>query len=46
MQSSATMKDTEIPALEDVTDKEAEGMSASRSEKSTPKQSKLKVPRK
>ena len=45
MQSSATMKDVEIPVLEDVTDEEAEGMSASGSKKSTQKKSKLKVPR-
>ena len=46
MQSGATMRDTEIPALEYMTDEEAEGMSASGSKKSTPKQSKLKVPQK
>ena len=36
----------EIPILEDITDEEAEGMSASESKKATPKQSKLKVPQK
>ena len=46
MQSGATMRNVEIPVLEDVTDKEAEGMSASESKKATPKQSKLKVPQK
>ena len=46
MQSGATMRDVEIPVLEDVTDKEAEGMLASESKKATPKQSKLKVPQK
>ena len=46
MQSGATIRDIEIPVLEDVTDEEAEGMSASESKKVTPKQSKLKVPQK
>ena len=46
MQSSATIRDVEIPVLEDVTDEEVEGMLASESKKATPKQSKLKVPRK
>ena len=45
-QSSATIRDVEIPVLEDVTDEEAEGMSASESKKATLKQSKLKVPKK
>ena len=46
MQSGASIRDVEITVLEDVTDEEAEGMSASKSKKATPKQSKLKVPRK
>ena len=46
MQSSAAKGDVEILVLENVTDKEADGMSASESKKATPKQSKLKVPRK
>ena len=41
MQSGAATRDVEIPVLEDITDKEVEGMSASKSEKATPKQSKL-----
>ena len=45
-QSTATMRDVEIPILEDVTDEEVEGMLASESKKATPKQSKLKVPQK
>ena len=38
------MRDVEIPVLEDVTNEEVEGMSASTSKKSTLKKSKLKVP--
>ena len=34
-QSGATIRDVEIPVLEDVTDEEAEGMSASESKKAT-----------
>ena len=44
MQSGATIRDVEIPVLEDITDEEVEGMSASKSKKATPKQSKLKSP--
>ena len=44
MQSGATIRDVEIPVLEDVTDEEVEGMSASESKKATLKQSNLKVP--
>ena len=44
MQSGATIRDVEIPLLEDVTGEEVEGMSASESKKATPKQSKLKLP--
>ena len=43
-QSGATIRDVEIPVLEDITDEGAEGMSASESKKATQKQSKLKVP--
>ena len=46
MQSGVTIRDVEIPVLEDITDEEAEGMSARESKKATPKQSKLKVPQK
>ena len=44
MQSGATIRDVEIPVLEDITDEEAEGMLASKSKKAALKQSKLKVP--
>ena len=44
MQSGVAIGDVEIPVLEDITDEEVEGMSASESKKATPKQSKLKVP--
>ena len=46
MQSGAAIRGVEIPVLEDITDKEAEGMSASERKKATQKQSKLKVPQK
>ena len=45
-QSGVAIKDIEVPVLEDVTDKEGEGMSASESKKATSKESKLKGPRK
>ena len=38
--------DVEIPALEDVTDEEAEVTSASEGKETTSRQSKLKVPQK
>ena len=46
MQSGVAIGDVEIPVLEDITDEEVEVMSASESKEATPKQSKLKVPRK
>ena len=46
MQSGAAIGDVEVPVLEDITDEEVEAMSAGESKKGTPKQSKLKVPRK
>ena len=42
----ATGQDSEILALEDITDEEVEAASASRSKETTPKGTKLKVPRK
>ena len=46
MQSGVAIRDVEILVFEDVTDEEAEVMSASESKAATPKQSKLKVPQK
>ena len=47
MQSSVAMGgDAGVPVLEDVTDEEAEVMSASESKETTPRQTKLKVPQK
>ena len=46
MQPSAAISDTEIPVLENITDKEVEVSSASESKGATSKQSKLKVPQK
>ena len=42
--SVATGQDSEIPALEDITDEEVEAASAGRSKETTPKGTKLKVP--
>ena len=39
-------EDSRIPVLEDITDEEAEAASASGSKETTPKEAKLKVPRK
>ena len=42
--SVATGQDSEIPALEDITDEEAEAAPAGGSKETTPKGMKLKVP--
>ena len=39
-------KDSEVPALEDITDEEVEAASAGGSKDTAPKEAKLKVPRK
>ena len=44
--SVVTGQDSGIPVLEDITDEEVEVASAGRSKETTPKEMKLKVPRK
>ena len=46
MQPGVAIGDAEIPVLENITDEEVELTSASECKEATPKQSKLKVPRK